>query len=136
MMRFTVPWQCAVQVTLALSSALSLFSCQVMSDSVTPWTVACPSSVHGYFPGKNTGVSCHFLLHGIFPTQGLNLRFLCLLHWQAASLPLSHSLHLDYSFFVSLNIRFLIYYLAMSDLSCIIQDLPVRRMDLSFGKGA
>ena len=24
----------------------------------------------------------------------------------------------------------------MSDLSCIIQDLPVRRMDLSYGKGA
>ena len=23
------------------------------------------------FPGKNTGVSCHFLLQGIFPTQGL-----------------------------------------------------------------
>ena len=23
-------------------------------------------------PGKNTGVSCHFLLQGIFPTQGLN----------------------------------------------------------------
>ena len=29
----------------------------------------------------------HFLLQGIFPTQGLNL---CLLHWQADSLPLSH----------------------------------------------
>ena len=25
------------------------------------------------FPGKNTGVGCHFLLQGIFPTQGLNL---------------------------------------------------------------
>ena len=24
------------------------------------------------FPGKNTGVGCHFLLQGIFPTQGLN----------------------------------------------------------------
>ena len=31
------------------------------------------------FPGKNTGVGCHFLLHGIFLTQGLNLG---LLHWQ------------------------------------------------------
>jgi len=30
------------------------------------------SSVHGDFPGKNTGVSCHALLKGIFPTQGLN----------------------------------------------------------------
>ena len=25
------------------------------------------------FPGKNTGVGCHFLLQGIFLTQGLNL---------------------------------------------------------------
>ena len=24
------------------------------------------------FPGKNTGVGCHFLLQGIFPTQGSN----------------------------------------------------------------
>ena len=24
------------------------------------------------FPGKGTGVGCHFLLQGIFPTQGSN----------------------------------------------------------------
>ena len=38
----------------------------------TPWTVAprllCPWD----FPGKNTGVGCHFLLQGIFPTRGSN----------------------------------------------------------------
>ena len=28
------------------------------------------------FPGKNTGVGCHFLLQGIFLTQGLNLGLL------------------------------------------------------------
>ena len=28
------------------------------------------------FPGKNTGVGCHFLLQGLFPTQGSNLRLL------------------------------------------------------------
>ena len=39
------------------------------------------------FPGKNTGVGCHFLLQGIFLTQGLNL---CLLHWIVGFLPLSH----------------------------------------------
>ena len=37
------------------------------------------------FPGKSTGVGCHFLLQGIFPTQGWNP---CLLHCQANSLPL------------------------------------------------
>ena len=26
---------------------------------------------------------------GVFPTQGLNVRLLCLLHWQAGSLPLA-----------------------------------------------
>ena len=31
------------------------------------------SSVHGIFPGKRTGVGCHFLLQRIFPTQGSNL---------------------------------------------------------------
>ena len=46
------------------------------------------SSVHGIFSGKNAGVGCHFLLQGIFPTQGSNLcLLLCLLHWQAGSLP-------------------------------------------------
>ena len=44
------------------------------------------SSVLGILQGKNTVVGCHFLLQGIFPTQGSNL---CLLHWQADSLPLS-----------------------------------------------
>ena len=35
-----------------------------------------------YFPGKNTGVGCYFLLQGVFPIQGLNPH-LHLLHWQA-----------------------------------------------------
>ena len=43
----------------------------------TPWTVASQSPL-----------SMGSLL-GIFPTQGSNLRLLCLLHWQAGSLPLA-----------------------------------------------
>ena len=38
-------------------------------------------------PGKNAGVNCHALVQGIFPTQGSKPRLLCLLHWQAGSLP-------------------------------------------------
>ena len=38
-------------------------------------------------PGKNSGGGCHFLLQAIFLTQESNPGFL---HWQAASLPLSH----------------------------------------------
>ena len=40
-------------------------------------------------PDKNTGVGCQALLQGIFPTQELNQHLLCLLHWQAGSLPLA-----------------------------------------------
>ena len=53
----------------------------------TPSTKSLGSSVHGIFPGKNTGLGCRFLLQRIFPTQGWNP---CLLHWQTDSLPLSH----------------------------------------------
>ena len=48
------------------------------------------SSVHGIFPGKNSGVGCHFLLQGIFPTQGSRLPILHLIRWQAYSLALYH----------------------------------------------
>ena len=52
----------------------------------TPQTIACQAPLSWDYPGKNTGVGCHFLLQGIFMTQGLNPR---LLHWQADSLPLA-----------------------------------------------
>ena len=42
------------------------------------------------FPGKNMRVDYHFLLQGIFLTQGSNPSLLCLLHWQADSLAVSH----------------------------------------------
>ena len=41
------------------------------------------------FLGKNPGGGCHGLLQRIFPLQGLNPRLLCLLNWQAGSLPLA-----------------------------------------------
>ena len=48
-----------------------------------PARLLCPWN----YPGKNTGVGCHFLLNGIFLIQGSNP---CLLHWQVGSLPLHH----------------------------------------------
>ena len=50
--------------------------CSVVSDSLPPhglWpaTLLCPWS----FPGKNTGVGCHFLLQEFFLTQGSNPYF-------------------------------------------------------------
>ena len=53
----------------------------------TPWTVAHQAPLSMGFPGKNTGVHCHFFLQGIFLTEGLNPS---LLHQQADSLPLSY----------------------------------------------
>ena len=35
----------------------------------TPWTVACQAPLSMEFPGKSTGVGCHFLLQGIFPRE-------------------------------------------------------------------
>ena len=51
------------------------------------------SSGHGDSLGKNTGVCCHALLQGIFPIKGLNPPLLCLLCWQAGSLPLNPKFH-------------------------------------------
>ena len=57
---------------------------------VTPWTVTARPLCPWNFPGKNTGVGCHFLFQEIFPTQGSNPYLWHLLHWQADSLPLPH----------------------------------------------
>ena len=51
-----------------------------VAHELQPSRLLCPRD----FPGKNTGVGCHFLLQGIFPTQGSNS---CLLHRQVGSLP-------------------------------------------------
>ena len=40
------------------------------------------------FSKQEYGEGCHAFFQGIFPTQGLKLRLLCLLYWQADSLPL------------------------------------------------
>ena len=65
-----------------LHSTTSLFSCVQLlrPHGVPPTRIFCPRD----FPGKNTGMGCHFLLQGIFLTQGPSLR---LLHWQADPLP-------------------------------------------------
>ena len=66
---------------------LSGFCCVQLSETL--WTVAHQGfSVRGDSPGKNTGVGSHALLQGEFLTEGSNPRLLCLLLWQAGSLPL------------------------------------------------
>ena len=69
---FVISVMC-VLVTLAQLCCIRLFA--------TPWTVALQAPCPWNFPGKNTGVGCHFLLQGFFPMQGLDPH-LRLLHWQ------------------------------------------------------
>ena len=75
-------------ITYVLHIHVCLLNCFVIDNFCNPMDCSTPvSSVH--FPGKNTGVGCHFLLQWIFSTQGSNLCLLHLLHWQADSLPLA-----------------------------------------------
>ena len=49
------------------------WSCSVMSNSLRPHGLQPTRLLHPWnFPGKNTGVVCHFLLQGIFLTQESN----------------------------------------------------------------
>ena len=60
--------------------------CSVVSDPLQPHGLQPARLLCQWdFPGKNTGVGCHFFLQGIFLTQGSNPHLLCLLHWQAGS---------------------------------------------------
>ena len=54
---------------------------------VTLCTVAHQALLSMEFPGKNTGVCCHFLLQGIQRSNPCHLSHL--LHWQMDSLPLA-----------------------------------------------
>ena len=78
----------SVTGTLLSFSSVQL-SRSVVSDSVWPYGLSAPGFCPSDSPGKKTGVHCHFLLQGIFPTQGSERCLLCLLYWQADSLPLA-----------------------------------------------
>ena len=59
-----------LSVDPAATAAKSLQSCLTLCD---PMDCSLPRLLRPWdFPGKNTGVGCHFLLQEIFPTQGLN----------------------------------------------------------------
>ena len=76
--------RCQLEVSYDITVLLLLFSHSVVSDCLQPHglqpsRLLCPQGS----PGKNTGGGCHSSLQD----QGSNL---CLLHWLADSLPLSH----------------------------------------------
>ena len=69
-------------IQLHVSACSAMFN-SLQLNGLQPVGLLCPWDS----PGKNMAVGCHFLLQGIFPTQGSNPHLLCLLHWQAGSLP-------------------------------------------------
>ena len=77
-----------IQSMRACVSAKLLQSCPALCD---PMNCGLPgSSVHEILQARILeGVGSHALLWGIFLIQRLNQHLLCLLRWQAGSLPLS-----------------------------------------------
>ena len=57
---------------------------------VIPWTVAHQAPLSMEFSRQESWSGLPFPSSGDLPDQGLNPRLLCLLHWQADSLPRSH----------------------------------------------
>ena len=101
----TFPTPCPI--TSLLVCSISHLSCPTLRD---PTDCGPPgSSVHGDFPGKNTGVGCQFLLQGIFPTQGSKLGLLhcrqMLYHWavREPSLPTARQQEVTTSFVFTLH---------------------------------
>ena len=78
-------------ICLDILLLLLLFTCSVMSDSLwpqglKPTRLLCPWD----FPGKNTGVGCHFLLQGSSRPKNWTWIFCKSSALQVDSLPLSH----------------------------------------------
>ena len=65
---------------------LSCFSC--VWFFVTPWTIDRQVPLSMGFSRQEYWTGLHSCLQEIFPTQQSYLHLLCLLHWQAGSLPL------------------------------------------------
>ena len=77
-----------------------------MSDSLRPHGLWPTRLLRPWdFPGKNTGVGCHFFLQGIFQTQGLNLGHLGVLHGQVGSLPVVSPVGIHFSKWTVLHLR-------------------------------
>ena len=59
---------CVCVLSHSVQLSLSVMSNSLQPHGLQPTRLFCPWN----FPGKNTGLGCHFLLQGIFPVQGLN----------------------------------------------------------------
>ena len=81
--------------TSATWEALEIIKCyvrevtSVVSDSVTPWTVAHQSPLSMGFSRQEYWSGLSFPSPGDLPNPGIIPHLFCILHWQAASLPLA-----------------------------------------------
>ena len=105
-----------------------MYMCSVTSDSLQlhrqqPSRILCPRD----FPGKTTGLGCHYLLQGIFLTYGLNPHILCHLHGQVDSSPPSQPGKPKYILKLFLNDYTLEIYIYFSSYTvfCIILNLLI-----------
>ena len=81
--------ECIGDSNLKFSKAQLCAMCSAPQSCPTlfqPTRVLCPWN----FSGKNSEVSCHFLLQGVFLSQRLNLYLLHFLHWLVDSVQLCH----------------------------------------------
>ena len=113
---------------LIVCITFSLSLCSVMSDSLWCYELQsarllCPWD----FPGKHTGVGCHFLPQWIFLTQVSNPRLLHLLHCQVGSLPFCH-LSLCTKSLVFIYLKVLVHRLCPNPYSSY--TLPLRNTSL------
>ena len=69
----TVPVEMRVLTYEVCGGSLVIKSCLI---PMTPWTAVHQAPLSMGFPGKDTGLGCHFPLQRIFPTQGSNPRLL------------------------------------------------------------
>ena len=110
---------------LLLQPLLYVCLCSVLSDfsrlyGLWPTWLLCPWD----FLGKNTGMSCHFLLQGIFRTQGSDLG---LLHCRQILYHLSHPLDVS---FIEQSVKLVrVSWRRKEDLNTYVTHMPSRKRD-------
>ena len=113
-MRFKIPCVCVCVVCVCVCVCVSVCSVtQFCLTSVTPWTVACQVSLSMEFSRQQQWNELPFPIPGDIPNPEIELHLLCLLHWQADSLPLvqpgSPKISLNSSIFMVNNFILSVY---------------------------
>ena len=79
---------CVCMWGLCISTDMHTLSCSAVSEPVTLWTVARRAPLSVEFSRQEYRIQLSFPATGDLPNP--RIKPICLLHWQAASLPLSH----------------------------------------------